>query len=216
MMATAQTISHKSTKVGPNLQTPNTVVEATPETVKVQSKKVVKRKPSQVKKTPVDKPQAEDHLSLGIAYYQGGIYFGGLKTPADFSFVSLDYLHSSESWYDLGLGVGYLFNKSQVTSTNAMVYFGGKYRHQNWTFRGGLQGGLGYYKEVTAVQSAQTFGLVMGSKVQVEYKLSDKYFAGVSYNWQHSMFASSFWGKDVFSDVVLDFTGPQLHIGFSF
>lgn len=182
--------------------------------VKVSSKKNKPRKPAQTKVEPEVKPR--NYVYVGVAYYQGGIYFGGLKTPADFSYVSLGVLTETKSMLDYGFQVGHLFNKSAVKSYDGMVYVGGRIRKDHWTFRAGPQIGLAMYQEKTNIQNASAFGPVLGAKIQVEYQVSQNLNLVGSYNWHHSMFASSFWGKDVFSDVVLDFLGPQVSLSWSF
>ena len=179
-------------------------------------KKKIRRQPAGEQEVKLVESNKPHHLSIGIAHYQGGIYFGGLKTPAEFSFMSLDYIYESNSWYDFGVSGGYLFNQSQVSSWSLAGYAGIKHKAGPWTFRGGPQLGVAYYREVTPIQNAQAFGTMVGARVQVEYQISQTIHLIGGYHWHHAMFADSFWGKDVFSDVVVDFMGPQMAIGFSF
>jgi hypothetical protein len=180
-------------------------------------KKKVYRRPAETK--PPEPEVADDSgiLSLTTAYYKGGIYFGGEKVPADFSFVGVDLLVSNQGWFDFGLGAGYLFNKSAVKVYNGNVYVGYKHKfNEQWTLRAGPQIGLSIYNEKTTIQDVSAFGLYLGAKVQVDYTFKNNLVLGAGLNWRHDMFASSFWGKDPFSDVVLDFLGPQVTLGWKF
>jgi hypothetical protein len=80
--------------------------------------------------------------------------------------------------------------------------------------RAGPQIGFSIYEEQTAIQQVAAFGLNLGAKVQVDYTFNSGLFVGAGVNWRHDMYASSYWGKDPFSDVVMDFIGPQLSLGW--
>lgn len=181
-------------------------------------KKVVKRKPAQEKvQAPPVNQNGDAILSLTTAYYKGGIYFGGEKVPADFSFVGAEVLFPGDDWLDFGLGAGYLFNKSAVKVFSGNIYVGYKHNfNSQLTLRAGPQIGFSIYNEKTNVQDVSAFGLQLGAKVQVDYTMKSGLVLGAGLNWRHDMFASSFWGKDPFSDVVLDFIGPQVTLGWKF
>lgn len=185
--------------------------------VKPLPKKIIKRKPAQEKPVVVTPSEPEARVALTTAYYKGGIYFGGEKVPAEFSYVGVDLLFPSDGWSDFGLSAGYLFNKSAVKVFSGNMYFGYKLKiNEQFTFRVGPTLGLSSYNEKTNVQQVSAFGLQFGAKVQVDYTLKSGLYLGAGLNWRHDMFASTFWGKDPFSDVVLDFIGPQLTLGWKF
>lgn len=186
-----------------------------PKPVKPLQKKIV-RKPAQAK--PIEPvPQDEARVAITTAYYKGGIYFGGEKVPADFSYVGIDLLFPSKGWSDFGLSGGYLFNKSSVKVFSGNIYFGYKNKiNDQLTFRIGPTLGLSSYNEKSNVQQVSAFGFQLGAKVQVDYTLKSGLYVGAGLNWRHDLYASSFWGKDPFSDVVLDFIGPQLTLGWNF
>lgn len=173
-------------------------------------------KTNQSQKTNPATPLTEK-INFSAAYLQGGIYFGGQKTPADFSFFSLDYLHETPGVLDWGLNFGYLVNQSAVKNYSLALYVGGKIKiAPPLTLRLGPQIGIGIYHEQSEVQDAAAFGWNLGAKASLDYQFSRSWSISGGYTWNHFMYADSFWGKDIFKDVVLDFTGPQVSIGYSF
>lgn len=152
---------------------------------------------------------------FGGFFQEGGIYVGGRKTPAEFSYGGLAY-RKSFKYLDLGAEFSTLQNQSATKVYSLLGYVGGTYSFsEKFKVSGGGLFGVSKLTEVTTLQSINGSGITLGARLDAQYNLNESFFVSGGLYWYHPMFAKSFWGEDIFSEVVIDFIGPTFSIGWS-
>lgn len=159
------------------------------------------------------------NLSLFISKFDyGGVYIGGIKTPAKFYNYGISYTFQNQNNLEYGINLSYMRNLSQLKTYSGLGYLGYYNNFQNnWKLKSGFFGGLTYLKENSSIQDIKGSGYSIGAKLETVYKIpNSKISIGLGVNWMHTMFSSTYWGKDLYSDITLDFFGPTLSINFEF
>ncbi len=154
-------------------------------------------------------------LSLGYAGLDGGVYVGGTKTPASFHELSIAYRGPGRGY--AGIEVSRLFNESKTASTNGLFLLGRRFDLKE-RLSASVELGLGVssVEEKTSLQDVGGFGLGVGLGSRLTYQVDPKWSVGVNASWKHYTYCDSFWGKDIFKDLVIDQKGLGLFVEYHF
>lgn len=163
---------------------------------------------------PTDPPKQQISIFGGF-FQEGGIYVGGKKTPAEFSYGGVAYRRFFKH-LDLGCEFSTLQNQSATKVYSLLGYVGGSHNFsEDFKISGGGLFGVSKLTEVTTLQSINGSGITLGARLDAQYNFNNSFFIAGGIYWYHPMFAKSFWGEDIFSEVVIDFIGPTFSIGWS-
>lgn len=154
-------------------------------------------------------------LGLGFSTLDGGVYVGGQKTPASFYEASLTY-RGPGSIYG-GAEVNYLYNESSTKNTGLLALVGKNFEiSEKVRITTEALVGFGFLREKTNIQDIDGSGMAVGLRANMFYKFDEHWAVGGSASWKHYMYSNSFWGEDIYKDMVIDQKGLSLSLEYLF
>lgn len=156
-------------------------------------------------------------IQLSNHFLEGNVYFGGKPTPIELNSYTFDLSLLKENYFYNGK-FDYVFNQASIKMYN--VSLGAGYKKDLGRISLMLSGNVGIvnYQENSVLQNISAYGPSLSAVASINFYITNSLYLNANYKYSHYMFTNSlsFWGSNPRGDVVFDFQGLGLGMGWSF